>query len=126
MLPSVKTLTEVFNDNSKEARRVLSMQREELEQLPACIDRIKECYRQAPSTSDLRMTALNVLADTYGVESFQLSDGSYCVYLNAGETYAATLVLFHGKYRVSTLGDIFERYAEMHPFNEVISQDDSQ
>ena len=108
MLPSVKTLAAVFRDKAKQARSILELSRAELEQLPVCDARIRECYL-APSTLDLRMTALNELAETSGVEAFQLYDGTHCDYLNAGDTYAATIVHYHGKYRVSTWGDIAER-----------------
>ena len=108
MLPSVRTLSAVFGDNAKQARRILEMSRRELEALPAGAARVAECYHP-PATSDLRLTCLNALAGTHGVESFQTKNG-YCDYLNAGDAYAATLVRFRGRYRVTTWGDIAERH----------------
>jgi len=107
-LPSTHTLSTVFGGNAKEARRVLEMSRTQLEQLPACQQRLADCYR-APRTWDLRMTALNLLADTCGVEGVQLRDGSWLEYLNAGDTYSPTLLRYRGRYRVATVGDIIER-----------------
>lgn len=109
-LPSVKTLREVFKENAKQARAILEMTRRELEALPAGADRVRECYNP-PATSDLRLTRLDALAGTHGVEAFQVRDGSWCEYLNAGDTYAATLVRYRGRYRVTSWGDIAERDA---------------
>jgi hypothetical protein len=53
---------------------------------------------------------LNELAGTHGIESFETRRDGWCDYLNAGDTYAPTLVWFRGKYRVTTWGDIAERY----------------
>jgi len=108
MLPSVRTLRAVFGDNAKQARRVLEMTRRELEALPAGEARVRECYH-APTTADLRLTCLNELAETHGVEAFE-TDHGVCEYLNAGDAYNATLVRFRGRYRVTTWGDIAERY----------------
>jgi len=109
-LPSVRTLSEVFGDKAKQARAILEMSRRELEALPAGAARVAECYNP-PATSDLRLTCLDALAGTHGVESFECRDGSLCDYLNAGDTYAATLVRFRGRYRVTCWGDIAERHA---------------
>lgn len=109
MLPSVRTLRAVFGDDAKQARRILEMSRHELESLPAGAARVAECYNP-PATSDIRLTCLNALAGTHGVEAFDTRHG-VCEYLNAGDTYVATLVRFRGRYRVTTWGDIAERYA---------------
>jgi hypothetical protein len=107
-LPSVKTLGAVFNDNAKEARRVLEMRRSELEQVPVCAEHIARCYG-TPDTATLRLMALDALADTCGVESFQTRRGGWVSYLNAGDTYATTLLYHNGTYRVGCWGDIAER-----------------
>jgi hypothetical protein len=109
MTPSIKKLAEVFGENAKQAKAVLVMTRSELLEIPAAAARDAECYHR-PATSDLRLTVLNDLAGTYGVEAFE-TDKGWCEYLNAGDTYAATLVRFNGKYRVACWGDIAERYA---------------
>jgi len=103
----VKTLREVFGENAKLARRILEMSRRELEELPAGAARVRECYNP-PATSDLRLTCLDALAGTHGVESFETRKG-WCEYLNNGDTYAATLVRYRGRYRVTSWGDIAER-----------------
>jgi len=108
MLPSIKTLSAVFGDNAKRAREILEMNRAQLEELPACQDRIRECYN-APDTYDLRMTALDGLADTYGLEAFETPQG-VCHYLNAGDTYSPTLILYKKRYRVGCWGDIAEKH----------------
>jgi hypothetical protein len=110
MLPSVRTLRVVFGDNAKQARAILEMSRRELEALPAGAARVAECYNP-PATSDIRLTCLDALAGTHGVEAFATKRDGYCEYLNAGDTYAPTLVRFRGRYRVATWGDIAERHA---------------
>ena len=107
--PSVRALQEVFGENARQARKVLEMSRSELVALPAGAKRVRECYNP-PDTHDVRMACLNALADTHGVEAFDTRKG-VCEYLNAGDTYAVTLVYFQGRYRVTTCGDIVERWA---------------
>jgi hypothetical protein len=107
-LPSVRTLRAVFGDNAKQARAILEMTRSELEALPAGQYRVQECYNP-PATSDLRLTCLNALGETYGVEALQVRDGTWCEYLNAGDPYQTTLVRLRGRYRVACWGDIVER-----------------
>lgn len=107
MIPSVKTLQSVFSD-PKQAREILEMSRVELERLPVCQARIAECYHP-PSTSDLRMTALNQLAETCGIEGIRSSDGRWLMYLNAGDTYTPTVTLWDGRYRVESWGDRVEK-----------------
>lgn len=110
-LPSVRTLRAVFGDNAKQARAILEMSRDQLEALPAGQSRVQECYNP-PATYDLRMTCLNALGETYGVEAFQVDDGTWCDYLNVGDPYRSTLVRFRGRYRVACWGDIVEKFAK--------------
>lgn len=109
MLPSVKTLREVFGDNAKQARAVLEMSLADLLQTVDGAARVAECYHM-PATSDIRMHVLDTLAGTHGVEWIDTRHGG-CAFLNAGDPYVATLVYFRGRYRVTTWGDIAERYA---------------
>lgn len=110
-LPSIKTLRAVFADRAPEARRVLEMRRAELLEHPVGAARAAQCYRE-PLTSDLRMTILDSIAGTHGVEGFDLghrSKGTGVVwYLNAGDTYTTTLVRWNGRYRVESWGDRLE------------------
>ena len=108
-LPSVRTLRAVFGDQAQQARAILEMSRRELEALPAGAARLAECFNPL-ATSDLRMECLDALAGTCGVEAFETRHG-WCEYLNAGDTYAPTLLRFRGRYRVATWGDIAERHA---------------
>jgi hypothetical protein len=108
--PSVKRLSLIFGDKAKQAKTILLMKSSELAELPAGKARIRECYYQ-PKTYDIRLHCLNYLLGSYGVEGFELKDGSYCDYLNTGETYSLTLVRFRGNYYVRDWGSIAERYA---------------
>lgn len=106
-LPSVRTLRAVFGEQAKQARAILEMTREELEKLPTPQSLVMTY--NPPDTYYLRLCLLDELAETHGVESFQLSDGPWCDYLNAGDPYASTLILFRGRYRVACWGDIVEK-----------------
>ena len=111
-LPSIKTLSAVFGDRASEARTILEMNRAALEALPAGAARVAECCHP-PKTYDLRLTCLDAICDgSFGVEGFRLRDGTYCDYLNTGDTYAPTLLHVHGRYRVACWGDIAERHAD--------------
>lgn len=107
--PSIKALREIFQDKAPEAKRVLRMNRAELEATDAGAERVRECFHP-PEASDIRMHVLNALGEFSGVEAFETSRGELVEYLNAGDTYTATLVRFRGSYLVSTWGDIAERH----------------
>ena len=107
--PSIKTLGAVFGDKAREARAILEMNRAQLEALPAGAARVRECFHP-PMTYDLRMSCLDALGASYGVEAFHTDSGAVCFYLNAGDSYAPTLVWFNGRYRVASWGDIAERH----------------
>lgn len=108
-IPSIKTLTPVFGDKASEARKILGMTRSELEALPAGAARVAECYHP-PKTYDLRLTCLDALGETYGVEAFHTEHGELVHYLNAGDTYAPTVIRFRESYRVACWGDIAEKH----------------
>ena len=110
--PSIKTLRERLNldaETAREAKRILTATRAELEAMPAGAARVAECYNP-PMTSDLRLHCLNACVGAYGVEGFQTLSGEWCDYLNAGDTYTPTIVRFRGRYRVACWGDIAERH----------------
>jgi hypothetical protein len=107
-LPSVRTLRAVFGEQARQARAILEMTRNQLAALPAGQSRVQECYHP-PATSDLRMTCLNALGETSGVEAFQVRGGDWCEYLNVGDSYRSTLIRLRGRYRVACWGDIVER-----------------
>ena len=106
-LPSVRTLRAVFGEQAKQARAILEMTRGELDKLPTPQALVMTYH--PPNTSHLRLCLLDGLAETHGVESLQVRNGDWCEYLNAGDTYAPTLVLFRGRYKVACWGDIVER-----------------
>lgn len=107
-LPSVTTLAQVF-DSPKRAREILEMKRAELEATEAGASRVRECYNP-PGTEDVRMHVLNACdGGLHGVEAIRLHDGcDYADYLNTGDTYAPTLILYNGRYRVQSVGDFVE------------------
>jgi hypothetical protein len=109
--PSIKTLRQVFDEKASIAKSILQMTRAQLVELPAGAARVAECYHP-PKTYDIRMHCLDALAGSYGVESFELKNGTYCDYLNTGDTYSPTLVRVNGFYRVASWGDIAERHAK--------------
>ena len=106
--PSIKALQALFGDNAKQAKALLTMNREQLLRTPVGKARAAECYH-APSTQDIRMECLNALGHFHGVEGLDTKKGE-CLYLNAGDTYTPTLVRFNGAYRITTWGDIVERH----------------
>ena len=74
---------------------------------------IRQCYTR-PSAHELRACALNEALGMNGVEAvFESSDSTQPIleYLNAGDTYAATLTYRTDRWtwRVSTMGDEIER-----------------
>lgn len=106
-LPSIKTLAEVFGDRAREARAVLEADRATLAARPECAARIAECFHP-PTTRDLRLTALDALAGTHGIEGAQSTTGEWLTYLNAGDTYTVTVTVWRGRYRVESWGDRVE------------------
>lgn len=106
-IPSIKTLSAVFTD-ARQARAILEMTRAQLLQLPAGSARFAQCYN-APKTYDVRMHCLNAIeSGLYGLESMESTGGEYAEYLNAGDTYAPTLIYWRGAYRVQSVGDFVE------------------
>jgi methylthioribose-1-phosphate isomerase len=74
------------------------------------------------STADLRAELLDKLLGTFGVEYlFKGSDGlrgdpesmhdsPILTYCNTGDTYATTLLKYHGRWQVGNWGSIAEKY----------------
>jgi hypothetical protein len=106
-LPSIKTLATIFADNAKKARAILEMDKNELLDLPENDHFVRSSYN-TPSHDALILNALNELGDFHGVEAISNDDGEYLEYLNAGDTYAGTLIYWRGNYRVTTIGDMVE------------------
>jgi hypothetical protein len=106
--PSIKKLASVFGDKAKEAKRILNMTREELEATEDGDKLTRLCYHK-PALQHLRLTVLDGLAGTVGVESLETKRG-ICEYLNMGDPYSTTLLWWNGAYRVGCWGDIAEKY----------------
>lgn len=106
MIPSVKTLSQCFDD-PKHARRILEMNRRELEQLPEVCEFINSCFHK-PLTFTLRLHALNTAGGFHGAETLESTAGEYAEYLNAGDSYAPTVIYWRGRYRIQSVGDFVE------------------
>jgi hypothetical protein len=110
-LPSIKTLSAVFGDNAKTAREILELTKTagKLAEYPSVEHARKTAY-SPHSRNRIKLLALDDLGQFYGVESIETSKGDECAdYLNTGDTYAETLILWRGTYRVQTLGDFIEK-----------------
>lgn len=106
--PSVKTLSTIFDDNAKQAKRFLTCDRKTLlAESQAASNCQMQSYERQP-TYYLRLIALNDLGDFHGVEYCETQEGDVVEYLNAGDTYNATLIFWRGRWRVTTLGDFIE------------------
>ena len=105
--PSIKTLSRVFSD-PVEAKRIFQMTRAQLEQLPAGLARITECWH-APKNWDVRMHCLDAIeGGSYGLSHAESTEGEYVTSLNTGDVYADTVIFWRGNYRVQSLGDFVE------------------
>ena len=110
-LPSIKTLDRAFPGKGRELRKLLESPAA-VRAHPAAVRRDRECYNP-PALHDLRLHALNDVAECYGVEYVAPGNNARSPgfeYLNTGDTYAATIIrLNSGRYIVSSWGDIVER-----------------
>lgn len=130
--PSIKTLTSQLKDvdvpKAKLIRSIIKGNREDLLYIAESLDKHHRDihwqrfnYINHP-IADLRAELLNTALDCFGVEYlFQGSDGlrgnpegpydePVCTYLNAGDTYAPTLLKYRGRWQVGCWGDIAEKY----------------
>ena len=115
-LPSVKSIEQAFPGKGKVMRKLLESKQAVLDH-QAAKELERKCYN-APGLAYMRMTALNMEAETYGVEAvWKAGEGpGDCTshpafeYLNTGETYNLTLIRWSdGRYRIASWGDIVER-----------------
>jgi hypothetical protein len=110
-LPSIKTLERAFPGKGRELRRLLESPAA-VRAHPAAIARDRECYN-SPALHDLRLHALDAVAETCGVEYVAPGHNARSPgfeYLNTGDTYCPTIIrLNSGRYIVSSWGDIVER-----------------
>jgi hypothetical protein len=114
--PTIEELSAIF-DNPQEVLDILNMDIEKvIEKYPAAKRRMDECYNR-PADYDIRFHVINDLGKFYGLEAFAICQNSmrsddYVHYLNAGDTYATTLLHHKGAYFVSTWGDAYEEYSK--------------
>jgi hypothetical protein len=124
-LPSVKTLKEITS-YPRELRKVLELwtveeclklinsdkpfKRSEFDEFKGTRSWVHSCYHM-PKVDALIMSMADELCGTYGVEYIE-GNGEKSPsfeYLNAGDTYATTLLLIDGRFKVGCWGDIVER-----------------
>ena len=105
--PSSKTLRLIYGDNAKEAKALLKANRADLLKNEAADRMRRDCYSTVRNF-ELRLCALNALGEFHGVECVTATNGEYAEYLNAGDSYAATLIRWNGRYRVQSIGDFIE------------------
>lgn len=107
-LPSIKTLSTIFGENAGKARELLEISTAKI-QTPEVVQ-LRRSTLGTLKKVDVRMTALDKLGEFSGVEyqayTDKDSDVSELVYLNAGDSYVATLTYWGGTYRVMCLADI--------------------
>ena len=65
------------------------------------------------------MAPINASLESFGIESTRLNSDSYTArylpandlyWCNTGDTYSTTIAFWHGRFRITTWGDIVERY----------------
>lgn len=108
--PSAKALEKAFPGKGKALRLLLDSQAA-VDNHPAVISWEKQCYHR-PSPHERRMCALDAELETFGVEYTECGSGPNSPaieYLNAGDTYATTILFVNGRYRIGCWGDIVER-----------------
>lgn len=110
--PSINTLSSIFDDKAKQAKRALTCSREDLLSTETAAYECQRASYGKRSTNYLRLVELNDLGDFHGVERVECEngqyEGAYARYLNAGDIYNGTLILWQGNWRVTTLGDFVE------------------
>lgn len=110
-LPSIKTLERAFPGKGRELRKLLESPAA-VRAHAAAVELARQCHNP-PTLAMLRLTALDAVAETYGVEYVAPGNNARSPgfeYLNTGDTYAPTIIrLDSGRYIVSSWGDIVER-----------------
>ena len=88
-IPSAKTLTIVFQENAKQARKILETENTSTINSPSVCDARKTAFRPHKKYY-IKMLALSDLDNgLYGIESMETANGEYADYINAGDTYAS-------------------------------------
>lgn len=111
MLPSVKSINTAFPGKGAEIRALLERRRKTYDY--ASVQKLMaECHHK-PDYQYRLETALNEIAGTYGAEATFSTDSCTrpaAVYLNTGDTYAATLLydVDRNRWYVTSWGDWVE------------------
>jgi hypothetical protein len=111
-VPSVNSLLEAFEEKIGYERVMIARGIMKNRIRPDAVKQtdswIRSCYHE-PSFHEKKMHALNVVLKMYGVEEILDSRGNLaCEYLNAGDTYATTLLFYNGLYHIGTWGELVE------------------
>ena len=115
--PSKKSLVEALNITEEQAAAVRGLIRGEIRtrdeaRFPRSNAYFRRCHHE-PSRLSRVLECLNEVLETHGVESLGecRTYGPPAEYLNAGDTYAATLLFDHiaGNFKLTTYGDWLER-----------------
>lgn len=79
------------------------------EDYPKTREWLRKCHNQ-PSPANIRLKLLNEVLETFGVEAIFNGESLVATYLNQGDSYTPTLILYaSGTWRVACWGDIAER-----------------
>ena len=95
--PSIKALNAAFPGKGKQVRKLLDSDKAVLSN-PAVERHLDRCYHQ-PSNACLRLIAINDVLDMHGVEYVSHGRNARSPafwYLNAGDSYATTIVRING------------------------------
>ena len=130
MAISAKRIEETFSVSAFRANLALLVIRGRVDpenhpaRFPRTADWIRQCYH-APSTSEIKLSALDELLQTYGVEPLRVPGvwvdryhgDVVASYLNTGDTYRLTLLLDHEsrRWKLTSWGDWLERYEAANP-----------
>lgn len=88
-------------------RRIFKMSHAELSAVPAARGYSRACHN-APPWYLVRLEALNAAGRFHGIESADSTAGEFASFLNAGDSYAPTVIYWRGAYRVQCIGDFVE------------------
>ena len=115
--PSKKTLIAALNITPEQAETARGLIRGDIktrdeERFPRSNAYFRRCYHEPGRLSRI-LECLNEVLEMHGVESLGecRTYGPPAEYLNAGDTYAATLLFDHiaGNFKLTTYGDWLER-----------------
>ena len=113
-LPSAKRMISDLNidrETANKIRAIMQGGREVALQHPRTAAWRNRCYSE-PWISKLRMSAIDEVLGTYGVEYIPEGHNAKSpaiLYCNTGDTYDETIMLINGRFVIGCWGDIVER-----------------